>query len=107
MIEISNKAKEYLLNQLEKNIAIGFIIEIISGGCSGMLYKFSFADDSYDYAQDEIIHFDEFKIFIKPSAVLFVIGTTLDYETTPTGAKLVFKNPNEKDICGCGKSFSF
>jgi len=107
MISLTESAKKYLSDEITQNGAVGCIVEIVSGGCSGMMYKFSLAGGEYDGEKDEIIQCENFKIFIKSNAVLFLVGTKLDYEKTVTGAKLVFKNPNEKNICGCGKSFSF
>ncbi len=106
IIKMTDQAREYLQKALKDRDAIGFIVNVTSGGCSGMQYKFDYAKDSYDDTEDETVDFVDFKVFIKKRAVLFTIGTTLDYETTNTGAKLIFKNPNETNRCGCGKSFN-
>lgn len=102
MITITDSAKEYLLGEL-KGMS-GICINVVKGGCSGLQYKFSYADCPPE--GDEIVDFGSFKVFINKNAMLFIIGTQLDYIKTMTGAKLIFRNPNEKISCGCGKSFN-
>jgi iron-sulfur cluster assembly protein len=53
---------------------------------------------------DELVEDKGVTIFVEPKAVLFLIGTEIDYEVTKLSAKFVFRNPNETDACGCGES---
>lgn len=110
MISITNYAKDYLIENLNKEKALGLYVEIIKGGCSGMQYKFSYIKSEEELSSiffEKVDINEKYKIFIDQKALLFIIGTYLDHEKTNTGEKLVFKNPNEKNRCGCGKSFSF
>ena len=100
MITLTENAKQYLTTAITNAGAKGIKISVTKGGCSGMQYKFDLADEG-----DNKIDFQDFKIFIEQDALLFVIGTELDYYSTPTSSKLVFNNPNAKQNCGCGKSF--
>ncbi len=107
MITITESAKKYLeelclQKKLGKNA--GIAISVVKGGCSGLQYKFDFAHEPNP--TDSIVDFSQFKIFIDQKALLFVIGTQLDYLKTETSAKLIFNNPNAKHECGCGKSFN-
>lgn len=104
MIKISDQAREYIEEKLKQTGHAAVAINVLRGGCSGLQYDFTYTN-APDLG-DEEIDFGKFKIFIKPSAILFIIGTELFYEKTPTRAKLIFKNPNEKGRCGCGKSFN-
>lgn len=101
MITLTENAKKYLNNETAKAGALGIKISVTKGGCSGMQYKFELANEG-----DNQIDFENFKVFIENDALLFVIGTELDYYETQTNAKLVFNNPNAKHNCGCGKSFA-
>lgn len=104
MITITQAAKNYILEELEEEKYEAIKISTIPGGCSGTTYKFSFANEAE--SEDEIVQIEGLKLFIAPSALLFIIGTELDYEITPTGAKLIFNNLKTKSRCSCGKSFS-
>jgi iron-sulfur cluster assembly protein len=106
IVELSENAKAYIYDQISEKLEKCILIDIIQGGCSGMQYKFSYINEDQIEKSDEVIQEDGFKLIIKQKALLFIIGTVLEYEKTPTGAKLVFLNPNEKSRCGCGKSFN-
>ena len=72
-------------------------------GCNGLSYTLTFA-----YAEepmDEVIRFEDFNIYIDPKAILFILGTEMDYKVTDLEEGFVFQNPNEKGRCGCGESF--
>jgi len=102
MITITPKAQAYLKENIRKAEKKGMFITVIKGGCSGMQYKFEYKDEA---SQVETIKTADFQLFIDKKALLFIIGTQLDYLETQTSAKLVFINPNAKHNCGCGKSF--
>lgn len=106
MIKISPKAKDYIIQSLKEKQQKNIAIDIIKGGCSGMQYKFFYTSEINE-DDEKIVIEDDFKLIIKPHALLFTIGTELDYEQTPTGAKLVFKTLNASYRCGCGKSFAY
>ena len=73
-----------------------------NGGCAGQEYTFAYADEIGPL--DEVVEDKGVTILIEPKAVLFLIGTEIDYETTRLSSKFVFNNPNQTDACGCGES---
>jgi iron-sulfur cluster assembly protein len=81
----------------------GFLrVGVKNGGCAGMEYTMGYVDAPA--AADERVMDNGVEIVIDAKAVLFLLGTTLDYEMTPMHAKFVFRNPNQTDACGCGES---
>ena len=81
----------------------GIRIGVRSKGCSGMSYTLEFADAQQP--MDEVVDTAGIKLLIDPKASLFLIGTEMDYEEEKLKSGFVFRNPNEKGRCGCGKSF--
>lgn len=77
-------------------------VGVKNGGCAGMEYVMEYADGPEPL--DEIVEDKDVKILIKANAVLFLIGSTVDHETTKLASKFVFRNPNQTDACGCGES---
>ena len=77
-------------------------VGVKNGGCAGMEYVMGYADVVEPF--DEIVDDKDVKILIKANAVLFLLGSTIDHETTKLAAKFVFRNPNQTDACGCGES---
>ncbi len=74
------------------------------GGCSGFSYVIEFADEAG--ARDRVFEFDGLRIVVDPKSLVFLDGSTLDYETKLMGHGFKFVNPNEKTSCGCGESFT-
>src|SRR5260221_13444267 len=91
-----------LLSKREKPAAC-VRIGLKTKGCSGLSYILEYVD-AYN-GHDEIIRNDDLTIFIDPKAVMFLLGTTMDYIEEDLQSGFVFKNPNEKGRCGCGESF--
>jgi iron-sulfur cluster assembly protein len=83
---------------------LGIRVGVTNGGCAGMAYTMNYAEDTNP--ADEVMEDRGVKIFIEPKAILFLIGTELDFETTKLGSRFTFKNPNETAACGCGESVS-
>jgi iron-sulfur cluster assembly protein len=81
---------------------IGLRVGVKNGGCAGQEYVFEYAEAANPL--DEVVEDKGVTILIDPKAVLFLIGSTIDYETTRLASKFVFHNPNETDACGCGES---
>ena len=81
---------------------VGLRVGIKNGGCAGQSYTVEYAHDVRP--TDEVVEDKGVKILIEPKAVLFLIGTEVDYEVTRLAAKFVFRNPNQTDACGCGES---
>ena len=80
----------------------GLRVGVKNGGCAGSEYVFEYATERGP--MDEVVEDKDVTILIEPKAVLFLIGTEIDYEITKLSSKFVFHNPNETDACGCGES---
>ncbi len=81
---------------------VGLRVGVKQGGCAGQEYVLSYAEEAGPI--DEVITDKGVTILIEPKAVLYLVGTVIDYETTQLASKFVFQNPNETDACGCGES---
>lgn len=77
-------------------------VGVKNGGCAGMEYVMDYADQPKTF--DEVVEDNGVKIVVDAKAVLFLLGSQLDYEMTPLHSKFIFKNPNQTDACGCGES---
>jgi iron-sulfur cluster assembly protein len=93
---------QQLMQEREKP-AIGIRIGVRERGCSGKAYTLEYVDEANAF--DEKVQEKGVTIFIDPKAVLFVIGTEMDFVTEKLQSGFVFRNPNEKGRCGCGESF--
>ena len=91
-----------LLAKREKQ-AVGIKIGVRTRGCSGLSYTIEYADEVGKF--DEVVEEKGVKVLIDPKAVMFLIGTEMDYEEDKLKSGFTFKNPNEKGRCGCGESF--
>ena len=80
----------------------GLRVGVKNGGCAGQEYVFEYAAEAHPL--DEVVEDQGVTILIEPKAILFLVGTEIDYETTKLSSKFVFHNPNETDACGCGES---
>ncbi len=80
----------------------GLRVGVKNGGCAGQEYVIEYAVGANPL--DEVIEDKGVTILVEPKAVLFLIGTEIDYETSRLAAKFVFRNPNQTDACGCGES---
>jgi iron-sulfur cluster assembly protein len=96
------RARELLANHGAD--AAGLRLGVKTTGCSGMSYKLDFA--SSIGSDDTVIEKDGVKLLVDPDAVMYVLGTEIDWVEDKLGAMFVFNNPNEKARCGCGESFS-
>lgn len=91
-----------LLDQRGKP-STGIRIGLKTKGCSGLSYTIEYADEVNQY--DEVVQIDDITLLIDPKAILYLIGTEMDYVEEKIQSGFVFRNPNEKGRCGCGKSF--
>ena len=92
----------YLLDARGKPSA-GIRIGVRTNGCSGLSYALEYADEKNPL--DEEVHVEGLTIFIDPKAIMFILGTEMDFVEDKMQSGFVFTNPNEKGRCGCGKSF--
>lgn len=90
-----------IMAKAEKPYA-GLRVGVKNGGCAGQEYVLEYAEAANPL--DEVVEDKGVTILIDPKAVLFLIGTVIDYEVSRLSAKFVFRNPNETDACGCGES---
>ncbi len=96
------RARELLANHGPD--AAGIRLGVKTTGCSGMSYKLDFTQEIGE--GDTVVEKDGVKLVVEPAAVMYVLGTEIDWVEDKLGAMFVFKNPNEKARCGCGESFS-
>ena len=105
IIKLSNNAairiKEIMANA-EKD-SIGVRVSVKAGGCAGMSYVMEYTKERNP--NDEVIEDKGVKVFIDAGAVMYLLGTEMDYKTEEFSSSFVFKNPNETERCGCGESF--
>ncbi len=90
-----------IMTRSERPVA-GLRIGVKNGGCAGMEYTMEWAERQE--ALDEIVEDKGVKLFIDPKAVLFLLGTQMDYKVEQLKSGFVFNNPNQTSACGCGES---
>ena len=77
-------------------------VGVKNGGCAGMSYTMEWTNEIGKF--DEVVEDKGVKLVIDPKAVLFLLGTEMDFETTKLSSSFVFRNPNQTSACGCGES---
>jgi len=82
--------------------ALGLRIGVKKGGCAGMEYTLDWAESAGKF--DEVVERDGARVIIDPQAVLYLLGTEMDYKVDKLAAQFVFNNPNQRSSCGCGES---
>jgi iron-sulfur cluster assembly protein len=82
---------------------LGLRLSVTGGGCSGLSYKIDFTEYQ---EKDNVINIGNIKIFIDPKSCIYLKDITLDYKAGLNGKGFIFENPNAKNNCGCGESFS-
>jgi len=88
----------------EEPPAIGVRIGVRNAGCSGMSYSMDYATE--ENTMDEVVETGGVKVMVDPAAIMFLIGTELDYKEEKLSSGFVFNNPNVTSTCGCGESFT-
>ena len=105
IIKLSDKAvnriKE-IMSKAEDN-TIGVRVGVKSGGCAGMSYVMEYAKEVKP--NEEVIEDKGVKVLIDPKAIMYLLGTEMDYKREKFSSQFIFKNPNETERCGCGESF--
>ena len=96
----ASRIKE-LMSTSGQSIA-GLRVGVRNGGCAGMAYTMEYAEHANP--TDEVVEDKGVRILIDPKAVLFLLGTEMDYKTDKMSAQFVFNNPNQTSACGCGES---
>ncbi|WP_321340270.1 Fe-S cluster assembly scaffold SufA [Breoghania sp.] len=104
VITLTDPAAERVREIMENSDkgVVGLKIGVKQGGCAGMEYTLDYVSEP-DPA-DDVVETKGVKVFVDPSAVLFLLGTEMDYEETKLRSGFVFNNPNQTSACGCGES---
>ncbi len=100
-VKAANRIKEIM--SIDHDGSVGVRIGVKSGGCAGMSYIMEYAKKVNP--ADEIIEDKGVKVFIDPAAIIYLLGTEMDYKKDEFSSSFVFNNPNETERCGCGESF--
>ena len=105
VITLSDRAAERVKEIMAqtKEPVIGLRVGVTTGGCAGMSYVMEYA--KAPNPNDEIIEDKGVKVLIDPKAIMYLLGTEMDYKKEELSSTFVFKNPNETERCGCGESF--
>jgi iron-sulfur cluster assembly protein len=90
-----------IIERSDKPIA-GLRVGVKNGGCAGMEYTMEFAEEAGRF--DEVVEDKGVKVLIDPKAIMYLLGTEMDYRTDKLSAQFVFNNPNQTSACGCGES---
>ena len=105
IISLSDNAAERIkeiMSKAEKD-SVGVRVCVKSGGCAGMSYIMEYTKKISP--SDEVIEDKGVKLFVDPGAIIYLLGTEMDYKKSEFSSSFVFKNPNETERCGCGESF--
>lgn len=92
------------VKEIIKDSNVKLRVHIIGGGCSGFKYEFSF--DENKKQDDFIFKYDDFSLLVDGLSFQYLIGSEIDYADNIEGTYFFIKNPNAKNTCGCGSSFS-
>ena len=105
VISLSDQAADRIKEIMSSadNDSIGVRVGVKSGGCAGMSYVMEYAKEVNP--NDELIEEKGIKVFIDSGAIMYLLGTEMDYKKDQFSSSFVFKNPNESERCGCGESF--
>tara|TARA_Y100001970_G_scaffold273517_1_gene371845 strand:+ start:782 stop:1117 length:336 start_codon:yes stop_codon:yes gene_type:complete len=105
VIKLSDNAAKRIKEIMSKadDKTIGVRVGVKSGGCAGMSYMMEYAKEAKK--NEEVIEDKGVKVFIDSNAIIYLLGTEMDYKTDKFSSQFIFKNPNETERCGCGESF--
>jgi iron-sulfur cluster assembly protein len=105
VIKLSDNAAKRIkeIMQSANSSAIGVRVGVKTGGCAGMSYIMEYAENIKP--NEEVIEDKGVKVLIDPKAIMYLLGTEMDYKKEKFSSQFIFKNPNETERCGCGESF--
>jgi iron-sulfur cluster assembly protein len=105
IITLTDRAVDRVKTLMEKRPdAAGLRVWIKEAGCSGLSYKVDFADEAKP--GDDVVETEGGKVYVDPKAVMYILGSQMDYQEDKFFSGFLFMNPNEKGRCGCGESFT-
>jgi len=90
------------INKSSSSDNVAVKLGVKNGGCAGMAYTMDYINEVSQ--NDEVIKIDDITLVIDPKAILFLLGTEMDYEESTLNSGFIFNNPNQTDACGCGES---
>ena len=105
LITISDNAAKRIkeiLSNAESGVK-GVRVSVKSRGCAGMEYEMTYLKETIP--NDEVVKDNNVEVFIDPKAIMYLLGTKMDYKEDKFSSSFVFNNPNETERCGCGESF--
>jgi iron-sulfur cluster assembly protein len=102
ILSMTDAAASRVRELMAKDEGIGLRVGVKNGGCAGMEYTMEWAKESKPF--DEVVEQDGAKVLIEAKALMFLLGTQMDYQTGILKSGFVFNNPNQISACGCGES---
>jgi iron-sulfur cluster assembly protein len=96
----ANRVRELMASSAKP--IVGLRVGVKNGGCAGMSYTMEYAENVSPL--DEVVEEKGVKVLIDPKAILFLLGTEMDFQMTKLASQFVFNNPNQTSACGCGES---
>ena len=102
VMKITQAAISRLQDLMRKQEGVGLRVGVKNGGCAGMEYTMEWAKEQGRF--DEVVEQDGARVLIDAKAVMFLLGTEMDYQASSLKAGFVFNNPNQISACGCGES---
>lgn len=102
IVRLTEAAAERVKGIIEAGDKPYLRVGVVNGGCAGMEYVLDYAAAPEKF--DELVEDQGVQILVAADAVMFLLGSEIDYETTRLASKFVFRNPNQTDACGCGES---
>ena len=104
MITLTDKAAQHVTRYLtRRGKGVGLRVGVKTTGCSGLAYKLEYADEIA--AEDQVFESNGVKVIVDPKSLPYIDGTELDFAREGLNEGFKFRNPREKDRCGCGESF--
>jgi len=107
LLTLTDRAAERvkkLMDASPEEGVLGLRVGIKTRGCSGLSYFVEYAKEQKKF--EDVVEDKGVKLFVDPTAVMFILGSEMDYVEDKIESGFVFKNPNEKSRCGCGESFA-
>lgn len=104
VITLTDRAAERVREIMENSDRplVGLRVGVRNGGCAGMAYTMEYAEAAGPH--DEVVEDKGVTVLVDPKAILFLLGTEMDYQVDRLSARFVFNNPNQTSACGCGES---
>jgi iron-sulfur cluster assembly protein len=102
VMKITDAAAARVADLMSRGEGVGLRVGVKNGGCAGMEYTMEWAKEQGKF--DEVVEDKGAKILIDPKAIMFLLGTEMDFQSSALKSGFVFNNPNQVSACGCGES---